>query len=165
MRCNIVTQIWLYLMWIGLLWNLVIHRESLELRYFSHIITIIGNCSSCSWIIFHTLSRCVISPDSIGLQLMTSTCYFSFISCRGIWWWQKKSWSINAIPVAPQSISSCLGNSWISTVNVQVTTKWFHSIDHSKTSNLQTDKREIPTYFESFKTKDFLSTNEPSVFG
>jgi len=49
-------------------------------------------------------------------------------------------------------------------VDVQVITHCFPSIDPSNTSTLQTDNREIPKHFKSFKTKLLLSTEEPSFF-
>jgi len=68
------------------------------------------------------------------------------------------------MPVAPQSISACVGISWLFTVNVQVITKCFPSIDHSNTSTLLTDKCEIPKHLKPSQTQLLLSTEEPSFF-
>jgi len=124
----------------------------------------IGNCSLCSWIIIPTLGICGISPDLIGLPSMTSTCDFSFHSSSGIWWWPAKSWFINSMPGAPQSISVCVDISWLFTIHVQVITKCFPSIDPCNISTLLTDKREIPKRFKTSKTELFLWADEPSFF-
>jgi hypothetical protein len=69
------------------------------------------------------------------------------------------------MPVAPQSIGACVGISSLFTVNVEVITKSFPSIDRSNTSTLLTDNRKIPKHFIAFKTKLFLSTKAPSCLG
>jgi hypothetical protein len=69
------------------------------------------------------------------------------------------------MPVAPQTISACVGISWLFTVNEQVITKCLPSIDPSNTSTLQTDNREIPKHFKALKTKLFPSTKMPSCLG
>ena len=112
-----------------------------------------------------TLAICVISHDSISLPLITWTCFLSFSSWRGIWWWRAKSWCINAMPIAPQSISVYIGISWSIMINVQVITKCLPSIDSSNISTLLTDNREIPKHFKAYTTKLFLSTNAPSCSG
>jgi len=71
---------------------------------------------------------------------------------------------MNAMPVAPQSISACVGISLLCTVNVQVITKCFPSIDPSNTSTLLTERREIPKHCKAFETKLFPSTKGPSSF-
>jgi len=109
-----------------------------------------------------TLAMCIISPDSMGLPSITSSCLFTFSSWRGISWWRAKSWSINAMPVASQSISICVAISWLFTVNEQVITKCLHSIDPSNTSTLLTDNREIPKHFESIWNKTF-SVNPSAI--
>jgi len=121
-----------------------------------------GNCSLWSWIVIPTWAICVISPDSEGIPSMTRSGRFSFNSWSGIWWWWAKSWSINAMPIAPQSISACVGISWLLMVNVQVITKCLPSIDSSNTSTFPTDKREIPKHCKASKTKLLPPTEEPS---
>jgi len=126
---------------------------------------IIGNWSSWSCILIPTLAVCILSHDSIGLPSITSTCLLSLSSWRGIWWWRTKSWSINAMPVALQSISACVGISWSFMVNVQVITKCFPFINPSNTSTLLTERRNIPKHFKAFKTKLYPSTKTPSFLG
>ena len=123
-----------------------------------------GNCSLWPWNIITSVAIYVISPDSMGLPSITSSCHFSFNSWSGIWWWRAMSWSINAMPVAPQSINACVGISRSFTVNVQVITKCFPSIDPSNTSTLLTERREIPKHFKALKSKLLPSTAEPSFF-
>ena len=118
-----------------------------SIGYCPSFVTDISNWSLRSWIIIPTLAICEISPDSVDLPSIASTCRFSFISWSVIWWWGAKSWSINAMPVAPQSISACVGISWSFTVNVQVLTECFPSIDPANTSTLLSDKHEIPKHF------------------
>jgi len=130
--------------------------------YCPNFVVNIGSCSLWSCIFMPTLAIWVISPDSLGLPSITLTCFVAFGSSRGIWWWRAKSWSINAMPVAPQSISAFIGISWLFTVNVQVITKCFPSFDPSNTSTLLTDNCEIPKHFKGFETKLFLSTKAPS---
>jgi hypothetical protein len=62
------------------------------------------------------------------------------------------------MPVALQSISACVGIFWLLTVNVQVKTRCFPSIDPSTTTTLQTVNREIPKHFKTFKIKFFRQT-------
>jgi hypothetical protein len=52
------------------------------------------------------LAMVVIVPDSIGLPSITSNYLDSFNSCSFNWWWWTKSLSMNAIPVARQSIKA-----------------------------------------------------------
>jgi hypothetical protein len=59
------------------------------------------------------------------------------------------------MPVAPQSISACVGISWLFTVNNQVITKCLPSVDPSNTSTLLTDNREIPKHFKAFEKNFF----------
>jgi len=117
-----------------------------------NFVTHIGNHPLWSGNLTPTVAICVISPESIGLPSITSTCRMNFNSTSCIWWCRAKSWSMNAMPVAPQSISPCVDISWLFTVNVQVMTKCFLSIDPSNTSTLPTDKREIPKHLKAFKT-------------
>jgi len=124
----------------------------------------IGNGSLWSWIIIPILAICVMSPDSMGLLSITSTCHFSFRSWSGMWWWWANSWSINAMPVAPQSIRAFGGISWLCTVNVQGITKYFPAIDPSDTSTFLTDQCQIPIHFKGSKTQLLLSIEEPSFF-
>jgi hypothetical protein len=131
----------------------------------SNFVWNIGNCSLWSGILMPTLAICVIFPDSMGLPSMTSIFHFWVNSWRGIWWWRANSWSINAIPVALQSINACVGISWLFTVNVQDITKCFLSIDPSDTSTLLTDPREIPKHFKACKTTLFPSTKAPFCVG
>ena len=112
--------------------------------------------------IMPTLVRLVISPDSMDLPSIISTCLFYFNSWTGIMWWQAKSWSINSMPVAPQSSSACVHISGLFTVSLLVITKCFPSIDSYNTSTLLTDRCEIPIYFKAFETK-LVSINQSAI--
>jgi len=122
----------------------------------------IGNCWPWFWIFMPTLLMCLISRDLMGLPSITST-YFLCSHCwSGTWWWWTKSISINAMPVAPQSMSTCVCISWLFMVNVQIITKCFTSIDPSNTFTLLTERPEMPKHFKAFETKLFPLTKEPS---
>jgi len=117
-----------------------------------------------------TLARWVRFPDSMVLPSITSTCLLFFSSCSGTWWWPAKSRSINAIPVAPQSINACVCIIWSQMVREQIITKCFPSIDPSNTSTLLIENRKIPKHFKAFESKLFLSIrgshfpNRPGLF-
>jgi len=99
-----------------------------------------------------------MSPDSMGLPWITSTCCSSYHSCNDIWWLRTQSWSINAMPVAAQSIRACVGICSLFVVNMQVITKCFPSIDCFNTSTLLTERRNIPEHFKAFKAKLFCQS-------
>jgi len=84
----------------------------------------------------------------------------SLSSFSGTSWWRAKSWSINAIPVAPQSINAYVCIIWSRMVKEQVITKCFPSIDPSSTSTLLIENREIPKHCKEFESKLFLSIRE-----
>jgi len=123
---------------------------------------IISNYFLWSLISMPTLAIWVISPDLMGLVLISSTCFLSVSSGRGIWLWWAISWDTNAMPVAPQSISAFVCFSWLLMVNVQGITKCYSSIDPSNTSTLLTERHENPKYFKALKKQLFLSFNELS---
>jgi len=123
-----------------------------------------GNLSLWSWFLIPILPIYAISPNSIGLLLMTSTCCFSYDSCNTVWWWPVKSWSMNGMPIAPQPISPSVVICLIFMLNVQVITKCSLPIDPSNTSTLLTERPKITKHFTAFDTKLFTSTQEPSFF-
>jgi len=100
----------------------------------------------------------------MGLTLISFTWFLSFTSWSGIWWWGAKLWSRNSMPAALQLISACVGTSWLFTVNVQVITKYFFSVDPSNPSTLPTERHDIPKYSEVFEIQLFLSVKGPSFF-
>jgi len=121
-----------------------------------------GSGSLWSWMDILTLRKCAISPDSISLPLMTSTCCISVNPRSGDRWWRTQSWSMNAMSIAPQSISTSIITSCSFTVSIQIITNWFPSIDPSNTSTLLTDKCDIPKHRTAFKRKLLSSTEQPS---
>jgi len=123
-----------------------------------------GSCSLWSWIVTPNVAMCVISPDSLGLPSVTSTCRCSFNSWCGIGWWRAKSWSVTAMLVALQSSTAFVDISWLFTVTVQVITICFSSIDPANTSTLLTEQRKMPKHSKAFKTERLAATGEPSVF-
>jgi len=111
-----------------------------------------------------TLAICIMSPHLICITSMASICLLSFQFWSAIWWSWVKSWSINSIPVTLQSISTCVGISWLFIFNVQVITKCFPSTVPSNTSTLLSERHEIPKDFEAFETRVCPSANKPSCF-
>jgi len=127
-------------------------------------VTNIANYTLWSWIVIATLPTCVMSPHSMGLQSITSTCLFTFRSEWVRQRWKPPIGSINAMPVAPQSTSTCIGISLSFTVHVQVTTKQFPSIDPFNAFTLLTERRKIAKQFTAFKTNCFLSIKKALFF-
>jgi len=123
-----------------------------------------GICSVLSCIPISAIARWVLCSDSMWRPSITSTGLFSFSFCNGVSCCRGRSWSINQIPVAPQSINACVCITWSRMINNQVITKCFRSINPSNTSTFIIENQEIAKHCKAFEQKLFLSSKgSPSL--